>query len=115
MILTGLILLVFLVFHLLNFKFGKYYSTIINGVEMRDLSRLVVEKFQSPFYTLGYFGVMSFLGLHLRHGFWSAFQSLGANNARWSSLIYSIALIFAILITVGFLVLPIGIYLGLIR
>ena len=114
MILTGLILLVFLVFHLLTFKFGTYYSTAINGVEMRDLARLVIEKFQSPVYTFSYVGVMIFLGFHLRHGVWSAFQSLGAINARLSPLIYAIAFIFAVLIAVGFLILPLAIYLGII-
>jgi succinate dehydrogenase / fumarate reductase cytochrome b subunit len=114
MIITGLILLVFLVFHILTFKFGQYYPTIINGVEMRDLAKLVVEKFQSPLYAFGYVAVMVFLGFHLRHGVWSAFQSLGVNNISWSPLIYSFALIFAILIAVGFVVLPLGIYGGFI-
>ncbi|MDJ0690565.1 MAG: succinate dehydrogenase cytochrome b subunit [Xenococcaceae cyanobacterium MO_188.B32] len=114
MIFTGLILLVFLVFHLLTFKFGTYYSTVINGVEMRDLARLVIEKFQSPVYTFSYVGVMIFLGFHLRHGVWSAFQSIGAMNARFSPLIYTFALILAVLISGGFLVLPLAIYGGII-
>ena len=114
MIFTGLLLLVFLVFHLLTFKFGKYYSTVINGVEMRDLARLVIEKFQSPVYTFSYVGVMIFLGFHLRHGVWSAFQSIGTMNARFSPLIYTFALILAVLIASGFIVLPLAIYWGII-
>ena len=114
MIFTGLILLVFLVFHLLTFKFGTYYSTVVNGIEMRDLARLVIEKFQSPIYTFSYVGVMIFLGFHLRHGVWSAFQSIGAMNARFSPLIYTFAFILAVLIAVGFLVLPLAIYTGII-
>ena len=110
MILTGLILLVFLVFHVLTFKFGTYYSTVINGVEMRDLARLVIEKFRSPIYTFSYGGVMILLGFHLRHGVWSAFQSIGTMNTSFSPLVYNIALILAVLITVGFLVLPLAIY-----
>ena len=114
MILTGLILLIFLVFHLLNFKFGTYYSTVINGVEMRDLAKLVIEKFQNPIYTFSYVGVIFFLGFHLRHGIWSAFQSLGVINARLSPLIYTISLMIAVLVSVGFLALPLVIYLGII-
>ena len=114
MILTGLILLVFLVLHILTFKFGVYYSTVINGIEMRDLSRLVIEKFQSPIYAFGYVGVMIFLGFHLRHGMWSAFQSIGTINARFSPLLYTIAFIFAVLIAVGFIILPLAIYEGMI-
>jgi len=114
MIITGLILLVFLALHLLTFKFGTYYSTIINGIEMRDLSRLVIEKFHSPIYAFGYTGVMVMLGLHLRHGVWSGFQSLGALNSNTSTIVYAIALVLAILIALGFFILPLAIYFGLI-
>ena len=115
MILTGLILLIFLVSHVLTFKFGTYYSTVINGVEMRDLARLVIEKFRSPIHTFSYGGVMIFLGFHLRHGVWSAFQSIGTMNTSFSPLVYTAALILAVLITVGFLVLPLAIYGGVIN
>jgi succinate dehydrogenase / fumarate reductase cytochrome b subunit len=114
MIGTGLVLLVFLVIHLLNFKFGTYYPTVIKGVEMRDLARLVIEKFHHPAYAFGYAGVMIFLGLHLRHGIWSGFQSLGAMNARLSPVIYAFGLVFAIAIALGFLILPLAIYFGII-
>ncbi|MGL5942872.1 MAG: succinate dehydrogenase cytochrome b subunit [Waterburya sp.] len=110
MLITGLILLGFLILHLATFKFGTYYSTVINGVEMRDLSRLVMEKFQSPVYAFGYTGVMVMLGFHLRHGLWSAWQSIGLLNSKISSLVYAIALLMAILITLGFVVLPLAIY-----
>lgn len=115
MIFTGLILLVFLIFHLLTFKFGTYYPTIINGIEMRDLAKLVTEKFHSSAYTFSYVGVMILLGFHLRHGIWSAFQSIGTMNTRYSPLIYTFALIFAILISLGFIILPLAIYGGIIN
>ena len=82
---------------------------------MRDLARLVIEKFHSPIYTFSYVGVMLFLGLHLRHGVWSAFQSLGTMNTGFSPLVYTIALVLAVLITIGFLVLPLAIYGGIIN
>ena len=112
MIFTGFVLLGFLVWHLATFKFGTYYPTIINGVEIRDLSRLVIEKFQHPIYAFGYAGVMIMLGFHLRHGIWSAWQSIGLINSKISPLVYAIALILGILIAVGFIVLPLGIYFG---
>lgn len=112
MLITGLVLLVFLVFHLQTFKFGTYYPTLINGVEMRDLAKLVIEKFHNPLYAFGYAGVMIFLGFHLRHGAWSAFQSLGVLNSRLSPLVYAIALILAISIAIGFIALPLTIYFG---
>ena len=113
MAITGLILLGFLVLHLSTFKFGAYYSTVIDGVEMRDLSSLVIEKFHNPIYAFGYAGVMIMLGLHLRHGIWSAWQSIGVLDAKISPAVYAIALVLAILIAVGFIVLPLAIYFDL--
>lgn len=110
MIFTGLVLLVFLVIHLLSFKYGPYYETMINGVPVRDLARLMREKFQHGYYAFGYVGVMLLLGFHLRHGFWSAFQSLGAMTPRLAPVVYAIGVILAILITAGFIVLPLWIY-----
>ena len=48
MIFSGGLLAIFLVWHLATFKFGHYYSTSIDGTEMRDLSSLVIETFQQP-------------------------------------------------------------------
>ena len=112
---SGVTLLGFLIWHLATFKFGTYYSTVINGVEMRDLATLVIEKFQSSLYTFGYVGVMLLLGLHLRHGIWSAFQSLGILNSRLSPVIYTLALVLALSIAFGFIVLPVAIYSNVIQ
>jgi succinate dehydrogenase / fumarate reductase, cytochrome b subunit len=115
MLITGMVLLGFLVLHLATFKFGVYYSTMINGVEMRDLSSLVIEKFHNPVYAFGYSGVMIVLALHLRHGIWSAWQSIGVLNSKISPVVYAIALILAILIALGFIALPVAIYFNLLN
>ncbi|MEL6579356.1 MAG: succinate dehydrogenase cytochrome b subunit [Cyanobacteria bacterium J06621_12] len=114
MVITGIVLLGFLVLHLATFKFGAYYPTVIDGVEMRDLAGLVVEKFRNPVYAFGYAGVMIMLGVHLRHGVWSAWQSIGVLDSKTSSLVYAIALVLAVLIAIGFIVLPLSIYFGLV-
>lgn len=114
MLITGVVLLGFLVWHLASFKFGAYYTTTIDGIEMRDLSSLVIEKFHEPIYAFGYAGVMVMLGFHLRHGIWSAWQSIGVLDAKISPAVYAIALILAISIMLGFVVLPLAIYFGLI-
>ena len=115
MAITGIILLGFLILHLASFKFGTYYTTVIDGVEMRNLSRLVIEKFHSPVYAFGYAGVMVMLGVHLRHGIWSAWQSIGALNSKVSPLVYAIALILAVSIAIGFIVLPLSIFFGFVN
>lgn len=115
MIYTGLILLIFLVIHLWTFKFGPgveegYFVTIDDGLKVRDLKRLVVEKFQSPFYTFGYVGVMILLGVHLRHGVWSSFQSLGLMTPKLTPVIYTLGLVLGVLLAIGFIMLPLYIF-----
>ena len=114
MIYTGLILLVFLVIHLGTFKFGPGldagYVATVGTDQIRDLKRLVTETFQSPLYAFGYPAVMILLGIHLRHGIWSAFQSLGAMNERLTPIVYLVGTLAAIGIAVGFLVLPLYIF-----
>lgn len=114
MIYTGLILLVFLVIHLRTFKFGPGidagYVAMVGTDEIRDLKRLVTEKFQSPLYAFGYPIVMVLLGFHLRHGIWSAFQSLGAMNKRLTPIVYLVGTLTAIGVAIGFLVLPLYIF-----
>ena len=114
MIVTGIILLAFVVLHLITFKFGpgvsEGYVVNVDGEEMRDLQRLLEEKFSHATYAFGYPAIMILLGFHLRHGIWSAFQSLGANNPRISPIIYAAAGILAVLLALGFLVLPLAIF-----
>jgi len=110
MIFTGIVLLVFLVIHLDSFKFGATETIMIDGEQARDLKALVVEKFQEPLYAFGYTFVMILLGFHLGHGFWSAFTSLTMKHKKFSGVIYSIGIIFAILMAVGFIFIPLYIY-----
>lgn len=114
MIWTGIVLLVFTVIHVMTFKYGpgmaEGYRTVIDGVAMRDLYRWVVEVFQKPGYVIWYVVSMFLLGFHLRHGFWSAFQSLGANHPRCSPILYSLGLFIGVVVAVGFMALPIVIY-----
>lgn len=114
MLITGIVLLVFLVVHVWMFRLGpaqaEGYLTTIDGDEARDLYRLVVETFQNPWWVAAYTAVMLLLGVHLRHGFWSAFQSLGANNPKYMPLITAVGVAFAIVMAIGFLLIPILIY-----
>ena len=114
MIYTGIIIGVFLVILLLFFKYGTYYETMVNGVVMRDLARLMHEKFQNPMYAFGYPAVVLLLALHLRHGIWSAFQSLGATRPSISPFIYVIGGLTGLGIAIGFLIVPLAIYFGIV-
>ena len=114
MIYTGLLILVFIVVHVRTFKYGPAeadgYVTMVDGVEVRDLHRLVVEKFQQVEWVVGYAAAMILLGIHLSHAFWSAFQSLGFYHERYTPVLYSAGRALAVLISLGFLIIPIWIY-----
>ena len=115
MALTGIVLLVFVVLHVIHFKFGPgmeagYTATLENGEQIRDLKALVVDEFKSPLMTFLYVAVMILLGVHLRHGFWSAFTSLTMRHNQFSGVIYTIGVLFAILMAVGFLFIPLYIF-----
>lgn len=110
MIFTGIVLLVFLVIHLDSFKFAATDTVMIDGHQARDLKALVLEKFQQPLYAFGYSAVMLLLGMHLGHGFWSAFTSLTMKHTRFSGMIWTVGVIFAVLMAVGFIFIPLYIY-----
>lgn len=114
MVITGLFLLVFLIVHVWAFRLGpaeaEGYVTTLDGHQSRDLYRLVIETFQDERVVAAYTFFMLLLGFHLRHGFWSAFQSLGANNPKYMPVITRVGVIFAIVMAIGFLSIPIYIY-----
>jgi len=108
---TGLIILVFLVLHLINFKFGPVYEVMVDGVAMRDLARLEMEHFAKPYNVAWYVFAVAALGIHVSHGFWSAFQSLGFNHPKYNGAIKCVAKLFGIAMFVGYAALPIFCYL----
>ena len=100
---TGVLLLAFIVFHLLNFHFvDKSNTTIFN---------IVADAFSHTGYVLVYILAMVVAAVHVSHGFWSAFQTLGANHPKYMPLIRTVGIVFAVAIGVGFGFLPIYIFL----
>ncbi len=114
MAVSGSALLVFLILHIIHFRFGpniaEGYVTAVKGAESRDLYRLVSEAFHNPGAVAIYLAAMVFLGFHLRHAFWSAFQSLGLMHPKYSKGIYAFGLFLAIVLSVGFMVIPLWMY-----
>ena len=112
MIVTGIVVIVFVVLHVKMFKFAGEAGTFTtaHGDKIADLYSVVVHAFKDPVIAFLYVAVMILLGLHLRHGFWSAFQSLGWANDRWLPLLYGLALVVALVLAVGFLLLPLYIH-----
>ena len=103
MILSGLWLLVFVVIHVKQFKYGPEYLT--EGTEIRDLYRLEMENFASPLLVTFYVLSMLVVGSHLWHGVSSAFQSVGAENSRWTPRLLVAGKVAAVAIAGGFIVI----------
>jgi succinate dehydrogenase / fumarate reductase cytochrome b subunit len=111
MIFHGSLLLIFLVWHLVTFKFGDVHWVTYNGVQIRDLHRLVLEVFQKPFYVVFYLLCMVAVGFHLSHGFYSAFASLGLSHPRYSAMISKFGYFYAFVVAAGFASQPIYVFL----
>jgi succinate dehydrogenase / fumarate reductase cytochrome b subunit len=109
MILTGVWLLLFIVIHLKTFKFGPWYETP-DG--MRDLTRLVNEVYREPLHVVFYVLSMIVVGMHLSWGLSSAFQSMGLEHSRYNGAIRGAGLTIAIVMGLGFALIPVVIYLG---
>ena len=108
----GLTLLLFIIWHLINFTIGKVN---VQGGSTNDPYNLLVDTFDTWWMTLIYLAAMLTLAMHLHHGVWSAAQTLGlTNNARARRNAKSLGWIVAIVIAGGFSLVPIFVLAGVI-
>lgn len=110
MIASGLTLLVFVVIHVKQFRFGSYYQTVADA-SVRDLYRTEIEIFQNPFWVLLYVVGTLVVVLHLRHGIASGFQSLGFDHPLYTRRLTTWSLVLALVIGGGLGLIPIWVYL----
>ena len=109
----GGVIFIFLVIHLANFfwkiKFGTIASISYDGgeTELHDVYSLVSGVFKIWWwYDVIYIVGAIFLFLHLTHGFWSAFQTIGWDNDKWIYRLKIISYIYAIIVAGGFAFIP---------
>jgi succinate dehydrogenase cytochrome b subunit len=106
MIVSGLWLLIFVIIHVRTFKYGpEYEAPGVAGV--RDLYRLEMENFASPLAVGFYILSMLVVGSHLWHGVSSAFQSLGADQPRWTPRVLVAGKVMAVLLAGGFVAIAV--------
>ena len=110
MIGTGLMILLFVIIHVKQFRFGSYYQTVA-APEVRNLYRTEVEVFQQPLWVAFYVISTILVGLHLRHGISSAFQSLGLDHPNYTRRLTTWGIVFAVIIGGGLAFIPIWVYL----
>lgn len=106
----GFVLLFFIVFHILHFTTGTVHPDFRPGAVGANLIRgFQLQPAVAAFYVVA----MLALGLHLSHGIWSFFQTMGLHHPRWQRVRTLLAWGLTIVIAGGLLVIPLGILAGL--
>jgi succinate dehydrogenase / fumarate reductase, cytochrome b subunit len=109
----GVILALFVVYHLLHFTFGVVgYGP---GQFQPSVYRNVVNGFRVWYVSAFYVAAMVVLGLHLYHGLWSTFQTLGVTDIRASGFYRGVAGVVALGVLVGNISVPVAVLAGLVR
>tara|TARA_R110002126_G_scaffold41590_8_gene120875 strand:- start:9910 stop:10563 length:654 start_codon:yes stop_codon:yes gene_type:complete len=103
MLISGLVLLLFLLVHLIDFRVPKAMGS--DSVE--DMGVAVIDRLTSPIGFLIYMVGLTAMGLHLRHAFASAFQTLGVSHPRYSLWLRNAGFGLAVVLFVGFASIPI--------
>ena len=110
MIYTGGIVLIFLIIHFINFYFIKL-GWVSNPNMFPDgepnFYLITQELFAQPFYSFLYIVLFIVLAFHLNHAFQAAWQTLGVNHPQYNDCIRWFGTLYAILIPLGFIIIPI--------
>ncbi|HEX8803325.1 MAG TPA: succinate dehydrogenase cytochrome b subunit [Acidimicrobiales bacterium] len=107
---TGVVIGLFVLWHLADLTWGTVNPDFVRG----DVYRNMVASFERPAVSAIYIVANVALGIHLFHGAWSMFQSLGLNNPRWNSWRRGFAAGFAGIVMVGNLSFPIAVLTGVV-
>lgn len=100
---TGLLILAFVGFHLATF------SHHIVDQSHQTIFQIASEVFANKVFLIIYLAAMVVVALHVRHGLWSAFQTVGANHPKYMPFIEKFSVVFAVIVGVGFASLPFAI------
>lgn len=107
----GALILVFLVYHILHFTVGTAHSDFVEGDPYHNVASGFPNLLVVGFYLIA----MASVGLHLYHGVWSSGRSLGMSPPTPHPLRRTVALVLALVIWLGFTVIPIAVYAGVVR
>lgn len=108
----GVIVALFVIYHVLDLTTGTLNP---NGVHLQVYDNLAADFTPARWYvTLFYVLAVVAVGLHVRHGLWSGLQTLGASNTRREHPIKIFSFAFAVLLTAGFLAVPIAVTFGVV-
>ena len=107
---TGPLLALFIVYHLLHLTTGAVHPNFLEA----DVYHNVISGFRVWYVAVIYIIAMLMLGLHLYHGAWSMFESLGLNHPKYNRLIRALATILTAIVVAGFIAIPAAVLMGFI-
>ena len=111
MTVSGIIILIFLIFHL-----GTFWTSFNFGAHPQGgghpFYNIIQEAFANPITSVFYLIAMVILGFHLNHAFQSSFQTMGWNHKKYTPLIKKVGTMIALLMTIGFGSIPVFFYLA---
>lgn len=119
MLVSGLALFAFIVYHILHFTTGQahhdFKAPVEQGGELHHFAfHNLTSAFDIGWVAALYAVAMVLLGLHLYHGLWSMFQSLGWNHPRFNTWRRVFAVVFALVVSLGFILVPAAVWFGLV-
>lgn len=135
---TGVVLLAFIGLHLFHFTVKKFFldyevykGTLTEAVNTKlfnvleypitagtphlDVYNMVVDGFSVTWVSVFYIVSMILIFVHLSHGCSSVFQSLGLRNEKWRSILNKLALVYGLVVLLGFVAIPAGVLAGVIK
>jgi succinate dehydrogenase / fumarate reductase, cytochrome b subunit len=111
----GTIIFVFILIHLYQFwlqmKLGNLPMATYDGVEVKDLYAIVAKAYSNIGFVAFYVISMVVVGIHLYHGFHSAFQTLGLSHHKYTPLVKGFGKLYSIVVPLGFAIIPVYMYL----
>lgn len=118
MVVSGVILLLFIIYHLLHFTIGVTnpdHFHLVDELGRHDVYSMTILGFQQPLIAITYILAMGILGLHLTHGIASTFQTMGWTRPKTAPMIGLIGRILALVIVIGNILMPLSALLGWIQ
>jgi len=107
----GVIILLFVIYHILHMTTGTVHPSFIEG----DVYHNFIAGFKVVPVSLFYIVAMLALGLHLKHGVWSMFQTLGVSHPRYIRAAHVLAWIVALVVVVGNISFPLAVMAGIVK
>lgn len=108
---SGPIVGVFVIYHLMHFTWGVGGTRFVHGEAYENL----VAGFQVPIISIFYIVAMGLLLLHLYHGVWSMFQTIGVSHPRYTPLLKRFAQVLALFLFAGFSIIPLAVMTGFLK